>query len=109
MQTTVGKRRMERARYRALAAVPPATLEELAPSRGTVALRCRAPGCARCADFEVQGRDAFEASLGVDLVVPWDCGHARRRDLALAAGVTAVPAYVVLEAGGGVRVLRPPA
>ena len=100
---------MEIARYRALACVPPNTLAELTPARGTIALQCSAPGCARCATFEVEERAEFEkASLdGVDYIVPWNCADHHRRQLAMDAGVRAIPAYVLLSASSEPRVLTP--
>ena len=81
--------------YRAAYAVVPSSLDELRPPRGVVALRCTLPGCVRCAAFEAEGRDAFEAGLRAT-VLPWDCKHRARHALAEAAGVDQLPAYVLL-------------
>ena len=94
---------------RALQAVPPRSLRDLRPPpRGGLALRCTLPACARCADFRPH-RARFEAALGAARVIPWDCGGAARRALAVRHGVRDLPAYVVLDGGGGVRVVEPPA
>lgn len=101
---------MEFARYRALACVPPDTLAELTPVRGTIALRCSAPGCARCATFEVEERADYEKTFhGVDHIVPWNCADPHRRQLAMDAGVRAIPAYVLLSSSSEPRVLTPQA
>ena len=97
---------MQEARYRALACNPPGTLKELAPYRGTVALRCSQAGCARCATFESE-RDAFEGSLQVDSIVPWDCSGPKRRKLAVDAGVAALPAYIILSNAAPPRIRTP--
>ena len=103
---------MQEALYRALPLVPPASLDELRPRTGAVALLCTVAGCTQCARFEAEGRDAFEARefRGVP-VRPWDCTDTHRRDLVMHAGVDEVPAYVRLDANPRVppSVLRPPA
>ena len=63
--------------------------------------------CPRCADFAPR-RARFEATLGVARVIPWDCDDDARRALAVHHGVGDLPAYVVLGAGGDVRVVEPP-
>ena len=97
------------AALRAAAAVPPPSLDALRPcGDGVVALRCTGRGCAACAAFESDGdRGRFEAALGA-VVVPWDCAAPARRALARAAGVDALPAYVVLRARGPPQVVVPP-
>lgn len=94
------------AQIRAALAVPPRSLEELRPQRGTVALRVTAPGCPACARFEVEDRADFEAQLGLP-VVEWNCTCASHRRAALAAGVHDVPAYVILPSRGAMQVRLP--
>jgi hypothetical protein len=96
---------------RAFRAVPALRAEEMRPHRGAVALKCFRPSCPDCDAYERGGeRDAFEREeLGSDVHVhSWDCSEPRKRDLALAAGVEDLPAYVVVGSDGSVRVARPP-
>lgn len=92
---------MDRALYRACAAVPPSSLSELPRPAGRVALHCVRSDCPGCA----QDHSAFESTLHAT-VVPWNCDDPRARQLALEAGVTRTPAYVVLE-GSEHRVVYP--
>lgn len=101
---------MDDAWIRAITTAPPSTLVELCPPRGiTLALRCYVPGCTACADFETQGRQAFESTAfppGTRFL-DWDCKRGRRRDLAMEAGVDELPSYVLLSAAMPVHVVRP--
>lgn len=103
---------MEVARYRAVTAVPPKTLDELRPRReGTsIALRCTLPSCPACKRFEAtraQYEQKLSSSRKVSHVVPWDCASEPHRALALKAGVKGVPAYVVIPHTGHIRVQHP--
>ena len=89
--------------YRAV----PATLEGLRPRTGAIALRCVLRGCSACKSFDADERAAFEPTLGVRHVLPWGCDDEARRRIATEAGVTDLPAYVVVPATGPVRVVRP--
>lgn len=86
---------------RSLTTVPPESVADVAPPH-SVLLLCQRPGCVQCSSFESYGRAALEAEMGGRgvRVVDWDCSDARRRALALDAGVTAVPAYVLLTPTG---------
>ena len=93
--------------FRAVHAVLPPTLESVRPRHGKIALRCTMSGCTECARFETEYRAVFEDRLGM-AVVEWDCTRQRPRDLALAAGVDQLPAYIVLSADDPQpRVVRP--
>ena len=90
---------MQEALYRALHTVPPRTLNEIRPPTGAIVLRCTMAGCTRCAQFETEGRDAYERREFRGLRVRhWDCTDETRRDLVMSAGVDEVPAYVRLDA-----------
>lgn len=96
------------AQVRAATAVP-RTLEDLRPAKGTVALRCSMPGCRKCLAFKSQ-QPVYERALrakGVIEVIPWNCKHKTRRDIALNAGVDDLPAYVLLSARGKPCVVTP--
>jgi hypothetical protein len=97
---------MEAARWRAVLATI-RSLEEVRPRKGgrPVALRCTMPGCSACAAFEAERRDDFEKRLGDCLILEWMCTQ-RRADLAMQAGVTDVPAYILLT-HADTRVVRP--
>ena len=100
---------MDAALQRCYRAVPLAHVRDLAPSRGVLALRCTKSGCISCADFATDGRIAFEERLRArhpDFVAirPWNCDVTEMRDLALAAGVSQLPAYVLVRASGEVAV-----
>ena len=100
---------MDAALQRCYRAVPPAHLRDLAPARGVLALRCTRTGCIACADFETDGRIAYEERLrgaetrGVT-IRRWNCDVPELRDLARAAGVTDLPAYVLVRPSGDVTV-----
>ena len=100
---------MESAVERCFRAVPLESLSALAPRAGIVALRCHLTGCMACADFDADGRAAFEDRLrnehdGRVTVRSWSCDDAHQRDLARAAGVSSLPAYVLVSADGSVSV-----
>ena len=78
---------MQEALYRALHTVPPRTLNEIRPPAGAIVLRCTMAGCTRCAQFETEGRDAYESREFRGLRVRhWDCTDETRRDLVMSAG-----------------------
>lgn len=101
--------------YRATRAVP-RTLDDLRPRRAGArrAYRCSMRGCRKCAEFETEGRSAYEDALRAKgmTVVDWDCSERQRthRRLAEEAGVDDLPAYFVLtsERGAPAEVLQPP-
>jgi hypothetical protein len=90
----------------ALQALPPDRAVNPFPTTSFV-LHCHAPRCASCAQYEGESKASFEAERfrGAH-VVPWDCGDERRRAFALAAGVDALPAYIVV--GDTLTVVQPP-
>jgi len=90
-------------------AVPLKHVRDLAPKRGVLALRCVRTGCTACADFETDGRPVFEERLKSEHssrlnIRRWNCDDAEMKDLALAAGVTDIPAYVLISSTGDVEV-----
>ena len=100
---------MDTAIERCYRAVPPRALRDLAPSSGSLALRCYQTGCTNCADFDVDGRTTFEERLRREYgastrIHPWNCAVPHLRDLAREAGVTELPAYVLVSASGDVTV-----
>jgi hypothetical protein len=98
------------AQRRAIDVAPRVTLDDLRPYRGEVALRCTLRGCTECATFETEGRAAYERELrarGAADVLHWDCADPARRRVALAAGVDALPAYVIVPSRGAPRVRTP--
>jgi hypothetical protein len=60
-----------------------------------------------CRSFEVDGRVAFEESLGATHILPWNCDHALRRQQAMRIGVNNLPAYILLTPSE-TQVLHPP-
>ena len=93
---------------RAYQTVPPASLQELRPPTGTLALLCVLPGCRACKAHDAAARRAFEATIpGLVEVWRWDCSKGRHKALAMAAGVSELPAYIFVPAHGRVRVVRP--
>ena len=84
--------------YRAV----PLTLDQLRPRRrgDVVALKCFLRDCVACRSFDADGRVAFERTLGVRRIIPWSCDHPERRRLAVAAGVGALPAYILVPSHG---------
>lgn len=100
---------MDEALQRCYRAVPLRHVRDLAPTRGVLALRCTRTGCTACADFETDGRLSFEERLKTEHpshlnVRRWNCDDADMRTLALAAGVTDIPAYLLISPGGHVEV-----
>jgi len=98
---------MHNAFERCYRAVPTTTLDHLRPSVGTIALKCFASQCPSCRSYDMDGRVAFEETLGVNHVLPWNCDDQRRRAIARTAGVNDLPAYVVLTRTT-TRVVHPP-
>lgn len=98
---------MHNAFERCYRAVPTASLDDLRPSVGTVALKCFTTRCPTCRSYDMDGRIAFEETLRADHVLPWNCDDQRRRAIARTAGVADLPAYVVLTRTT-TRVVRPP-
>ena len=86
------------AQRRAFDAVPPRTLTDLAALHSApMALRCFTHGCIACSEFDVERRATYEERrLKGHTIVPWNCADAENRALAMAAGVTELPAYLVL-------------
>ena len=100
---------MDGALHRCYRAVPLTHVRDLAPKRGVVALRCVRTGCTACADFETDGRIAFEERLKTEHashlnIRRWNCDDTEMRNLALAAGVTDIPAYLLISSSGEVEV-----
>lgn len=100
---------MDEALQRCYRAVPLTNVRELAPTRGVVALRCVRTGCTTCADFETDGRLTFEERLRSEHsshlnIRRWNCDDTDMRNLALAAGVTDIPAYLLISSTGDVEV-----
>lgn len=99
---------MQSAIERCYRAVPP-TLDNMRPQRqgDTLALKCFQTECIKCRTFDADGRISFEESLGVKRVLPWCCDDDERRRIAIDAGVSAIPAYIILSADGSTRIIRP--
>lgn len=99
---------MDAALTRCLEAVPPTSLDEMKHPSKTVALLCTLSGCASCEDFVADGQRAYEERMRgahPDLVIrPWNCDIHQLRSLARSAGVTDLPAYVVLSPDGHISV-----
>ena len=100
---------MWRSLLRALESTPVSSLDDLRPFTGQRdrALRCHVPGCASCAKFDTERRLDFEESTfrGAADVVSFDCSSSQHRRLAVAAGVSNLPAYILLSDRGTPRVL----
>lgn len=101
--------KMDGALQRCYRAVPLTHVRELAPTRGVVALRCVRTGCTACADFETDGRLTFEERLKSEHsshlnIRRWNCDNMEMRKLALDAGVTDIPAYLLISSTGNVEV-----
>lgn len=101
---------MDEALQRCYRAVPLTHVRDMAPRRGVLALRCSRTGCIACADFETDGRPAFEDRLYADeahlVIRKWNCNLPEMRELAFAAGVTDIPAYILVRSTGEV-IVRP--
>ena len=95
---------MEEAFFRSMRAVVPKSLDELRLPRKDVVLYVSVPGCEMCRAFQSR-RAAYERSKGWKNVLDWSGTHYRRRALALEAGVTDLPAYIVVPPHGPVRCL----
>ena len=99
---------MKEALDRCYRAVPLVHVRDLAPSQGVVALRCTRTGCVACADFEADGCVAFEDRLRTEharvQIRKWNCDLPDLRTLALDAGVTDLPAYILVSHTGNVTV-----
>lgn len=100
---------MDGALHRCYRAVPLKHVRDLAPKRGVLALRCVRTGCTACADFETDGRASFEERLASETsshfnIRRWNCDSPEMRDLALTAGVTDIPAYILISSSGEVEV-----
>ena len=92
--------------YRAV----PVTLENLRPTRGTVAIKCFTTSCPNCRSFDLDldGRRSFEQTLSATYVLPWNCDDPELGSMAVAVGVTDLPAYIVLSSDEvQPRVVRP--
>ena len=86
---------------RSFRAVPVKTLDELRPTRGRIALRCYLPNCTSCASFDGDGRVAFEESLEVSRIIPWNCSAPENRRLAKRYGIKDIPAYIIVPSRPG--------
>lgn len=100
---------MDEAIERCYRAVPIKHVRELASAHGVLALRCVRTGCSACADFETDGRLSFEERMRSEMqsrltIRRWNCDGAEMRKLALAAGVTDIPAYILISSSGNVEV-----
>lgn len=100
---------MDEALHRCYRAVPLNHVRDLAPKRGVLALRCVRTRCIACTDFETDGRIAFEERLQSEeashvTIRRWNCDSEEMRQLALAAGVTDIPAYILIYPLGDVKV-----
>lgn len=79
---------------------------------GAVALRCFLPQCRACKRFynSPAKRKSFEAQelpQGTQ-IIPWDCAQSdQHRQLAAAAGVDNLPAYVLISVNGTISVIEP--
>ena len=95
---------------RAYESTPIQSFDDIAPNpgRADLVLKCYVPGCATCARFDTERRDAFEGATfrGAD-IASFDCSYPRHRELALGAGVGDLPAYIVLAPGRSPRVVTP--
>ena len=63
--------------------------------------------CSECASFAQDGRVGFEEALDVRTVHPWNCDDPTYRALVMDAGVTDLPAYVIVPTTGPPRVITP--
>lgn len=91
---------MQTAVSRALAVVPPTTLDEF---RG-ITLRVYHPDCDHCSTFD---HLAYEQRWPSTTVLPWDCSNDALKRLAMDAGVTELPAYLCVADDGTCEVVRP--
>lgn len=98
---------------RAVMYAPPSSLRELQPSTpGTsTVLFCTLPGCPACKRFKAE-KPAFESkhfsAAERQSMIPWNCGEEDKKKVALEAGVSDIPAYVVLAYGKKPRLIQPP-
>jgi len=100
---------MDGALQRCYRAVPVSDIRDLVPKHGVVALRCVRTGCTACADFETDGRLAFEERLASEHssnfnIRRWNCDYEDMRNLALTAGVTDIPSYLLISSTGDVEI-----
>jgi hypothetical protein len=69
----------------------------VAPPSVPVALLCTLPDCRRCDRFKAGARADFERRFAGVEVCEFDCSDPVRRRVARAAGVSDLPAYVILD------------
>lgn len=98
---------MDAALERCFRAIPLTSFEDLRPTSGALALLCYKSDCVDCKAYSQDGRAAFEETLAVDRVVPFNCDTSHHRDLAMGVGVNKLPAYVLVPHRGEVRMIRP--
>lgn len=74
-----------------------------------VAFLCTLPGCSACAAFDAEERAAYETTQlqGVHAVVEWDCSLPHCKRLALVAGISDLPAYIVIPTDATLRIQTP--
>lgn len=97
---------MWKSQITAIDAVPPRSMTEfltLFPNE-TFALKCYAPSCKKCSQFNVEESAHFESVNGIKQIIAWDCSDTNKRSFAIDLGVTSIPAYIVLN-GGKINVL----
>lgn len=93
---------------RAMEAVPGSTLAHYRLPRQTVVLRVVSGRCPACERHKRSTADAYERGLGADLVVEVNVDDARVHRLVHDAGVTKIPAYLLLPPSGAPAVVRYP-
>ena len=85
---------------RAVEATRPDTLNDMRLTSCHVVLLVTAPGCANCAAFETERWDRAEEKVLSEFrgarLTQWHCSTEERKALAVKAGVTDVPALLVL-------------
>ena len=86
------------ARTRSLSVVGADSVDEMMRILGgaPVALRCTTADCPACNAFGGAQRDSFEKTLSNFTIVDWDCDRPRMRAVAKEAGVTRIPAYIIM-------------
>lgn len=89
---------------RAVLHAPPTSLKELRPAKpgSKTILFCTLPGCPACESFEHRKQE-YEArtfpAAERRRILPWNCGEEDKKRVALKAGVSDLPAYVVIPHG----------
>ena len=97
---------MERAVFRSLMAVPPSSLYTYR-SVGPVCLYVHSEMCKACSEFAERKSDFEGKNFPKTSIVPFSVEEGVNMDLALRAGVEAIPAYVVIPRKGKFSIVTP--